>query len=90
MSKPITGKYSIKQYKCTHCGNESGEGTNHWGEIYSRCKACSWKRPLEATLKTCLEPLPDGYALPEPWKLVKLGDLVKIVYTRREYGKETI
>ena len=78
MSKPTTGGYSVKPYRCTHCDHVSQEGTNHWGEIYSRCTECSWKRPLEATVKVCIEPMPEGHARPTPWKLVRLGDLVEV------------
>lgn len=77
-TKPTTGRYSIKRYQCKRCGHESQEGTNHWGEIYSRCSNCSWKYPLEATVKVCLEPVPEGYGTPEPWKIVKLGDVAEI------------
>ena len=68
--KPTTGRYSVKRYKCTHCGHEADTGTNHWGEIYSRCVSCSWKRPLEATVKVCLESMPEGFDRPEPWHMV--------------------
>jgi hypothetical protein len=27
----------------------------------------------------CLEPVPVGMGIPEPWKKVKLGDLVNVV-----------
>lgn len=42
-----TGKYSIKPYECTCCGHEKEIGTNHFGEVYSRCEGCSWKNPLD-------------------------------------------
>lgn len=76
--KPVTGPYSMKPYRCTHCGQETQEGTNHWGEIYSRCVSCSWKRPMKVTVKECLAPVPEGYGVPMPWKLVKLGDIAEI------------
>jgi hypothetical protein len=27
----------------------------------------------------CLDPLPEGMRRPEPWKMVRLGDVAKIV-----------
>jgi hypothetical protein len=72
MKKPVTGKYSIKPYRCTQCGNESEIGTNHWGFVYSRCRICG------NTEHECLELVPEGYGIPEKWKKVKLGDLVEI------------
>lgn len=73
-----TGKYSHKQYKCRRCGSIESVGTNHWGEIYSRCKNCNWKHPMDGNPTwDCLEPMPDGYDKPEPWKKVKLGDLIE-------------
>lgn len=79
MSKrPTTGPYSVKLYQCNHCGHDRNVGTNHWGEIYSSCPNCSWKRPLDATVSTCLEPAPEGYGLPEPWTIVKLGDIAEV------------
>lgn len=76
--KPTTGACSSKPYRCTHCGHERQVVTNHWGEIYSPCPACSWKRPGQATVSTCVEPVPEGYGVPEPWKIVKLGDVADI------------
>ena len=69
------GKYSYKKYSCTHCGNVSSEGTNHWGDIYSRCIACSWKRPAASSIKSCMEPMPQGAAASEPWKINELGEI---------------
>lgn len=75
----ITGKYSIKEYKCPRCGAIEKHGTNHWGEIYVSCKSCSWKHPLEyLVVMECQEPLPEGYDKPTPWKMVKLGDIYEI------------
>lgn len=77
MAKTI-GKYSYKQYKCRRCGSIESVGTNHWGEIYSPCKNCNWKHPMDGNPTwDCLEPMPDGYDKPEPWKKVKLGDLIE-------------
>ena len=73
MSKPTTGKYSQKQYKCRRCGAIESHGTNHWGAIYPPCKTCSWKHPMESqVIMDCLEPMPEGYDKPEEWKQVKL------------------
>ncbi len=75
-----TGKYSQKLYRCTKCEHESLIGTNHWGECYPRCKSCGWKYPLEmGQIHICLEPIPEGYDTPEPWKMVKLGDICEII-----------
>lgn len=72
MAKPVTGKYSIKPYFCPKCGHEEEHGTNHWGEIYCACHSCG-NVGLE-----CLEPVPEGYGVPERWKKVKLGDVCEI------------
>jgi len=77
MSKPKTGKYSIKPYECTECGVKKDQGTNHWGEIYPHCSVCG-----TVTVWKCLEPVPDGYDTPEPWKIVKLGDVAEIEVRR--------
>jgi len=75
-----TGKYSVKLYKCTRCGLEQKHGTNHWGEIYPRCKGCSWKNPMDPTaVMVCLETMPSGYEKLAPWKKVKLGDVCGII-----------
>lgn len=76
--RPTTGRISSKPYRCTACGHISQIGTNHWGECYSSCVACSWKRPGQPTVQECLEPPPEGYGIPEKWKIVKLGDLIKM------------
>lgn len=70
---PVTGKYSMKLYKCSKCETEKQIGTNHWGDIYPYCKKCN-----HITIWNCLEPMPKGYTKPEPWKICKLGDIVKI------------
>jgi hypothetical protein len=73
------GKYSMKPYRCTRCGNEEEHGTNHWGEIYPPCKSCQWKHPMTiGSIWECLEDPPEGYGKPKPWKTVKLGDICKI------------
>jgi hypothetical protein len=81
-NKPTTGKYCEKRYKCKECGHEKMIGTNHFGECYSlgnynACPQCPpFKRP---TTWVCAEPLPEGMGTPEPWKMVKLGDIAEIV-----------
>jgi hypothetical protein len=71
---PTTGKYSYKQYKCTKCQGEYPIGTNHYGECYPLCRKCG-----HVATHVCLEPVPEGMGVPEPWKLVKLGDICEIV-----------
>lgn len=68
-----TGKYSYKPYQCTGCGQEKEQGTNHWGDIYPYCSVC-----CTTTVWKCLEPIPEGYTTPAPWKIVKLGDICEI------------
>ena len=60
-----TGTYSHKPYRCTKCGREEKIRTNHWGECYPYCKTCRMQTAWE-----CLEPVPEGYTKPEPWKTV--------------------
>jgi DNA-directed RNA polymerase subunit RPC12/RpoP len=78
-----TGKYSIKPYECLRCGHEFETGTNHWGNIYNiKCTGCSWKYGpghSESPFVECKcnEEMPEGFEKPEPWKTVKLGDLIK-------------
>jgi len=67
-----TGKVSWKQYKCCSCGHEHSISTNHYGETYGPCPNCSWKRPLKANKHVCVEPLPEGWTRPEPWKLTTI------------------
>lgn len=74
-----TGRVTVKRYGCSHCGHVTHVVTNHWGEIYSACDACSWRRPLDATVLVCLEPLPEGYSEPEPWRIVRLGDMATLI-----------
>ncbi len=73
-----TGPYSQKLYRCTLCGHEAHQGTNHWGETYGACSNCSWKRPGQPTVHECLVPCPEGYTKPTPWKVVRLGDIAEI------------
>lgn len=78
--RPTTAKYSHKMYRCLRCGHEESVGTNHWGDIYSPCRNCNWKNPMDGnpTWK-CLESPPAGYGVPPKWKKVKLGDVAKII-----------
>ena len=78
------GKMSYKKYKCTRCGHIEEHSTNHWGEIYTRCKNCSWKNPLDPNpTHVCLEKMPKGYKKPPAWKKVKLGDVVDVIDVKR-------
>ena len=69
-----TGTYSIKQYRCRTCGQMSSHGTNHWGAIYPYCNGCR-----SISILDCQEPVPEGFGIPEEWKIVKLGDICDIV-----------
>jgi hypothetical protein len=40
---PKTYKVEHKPYRCTLCGHEQDISTNHYGNVYSQCKGCSWK-----------------------------------------------
>jgi len=78
--KKTIGKITHKLYKCIKCGHEQLQGTNHWGQIYSDCPKCQWKRPMEmGSVWECQEPIPDGYSKPEPWVTVKLGNVIKSI-----------
>jgi hypothetical protein len=67
-----TGKVTWKRYECAACGGRSEHATNHYGEIYGCCRDCPpWRRP--STVLRCLDPLPEGWGRPEPWRAVKLG-----------------
>lgn len=80
MSKPTTCKASHKRYQCTACGHVEEHQTNHYGEIYPRCRKCGWKRPMEMGQRhVCLETVPEGMGVPEPWKMTKLGDVCEII-----------
>ena len=88
---PTTSRVSVKLYRCTRCGHESKHSTNHWGDIYPTCDGCSWKNPMQPqTIMECLEPMPEGFRKPEPWKFVRLRDVADVVVqstkslTRRE------
>ena len=77
--KKTTGKVTPKLYKCTNCGHEQLQSTNHWGQIYPDCPKCQWKRPMQmGSVWECLEPMPKGYSKPAPWKIIKLGDIATI------------
>ena len=78
MKSQITGRVTTKTYKCNHCGHITKTSTNHYGDIYIRCTKCAWKRPMEISGHfTCMDPLPEGWGTPEPWRTVKLGDILK-------------
>jgi hypothetical protein len=80
MPKPTTARVSVKRYQCVECKAIEQHNTNHWGEIYPRCRSCGWKNPMAMAQRfVCLEPCPSTHDTPEPWKLVKLGDIVEIV-----------
>ena len=85
-SKPTTGKVTTKRYRCAHCSAEHDVATNHYGEVYSRCpnSSCLSRRPscnstYQPPRHVCLDELPQGMGRPEPWKVVKLGDVLEIV-----------
>ena len=84
MNKPTTSKMSYKRYRCTACGHESEHQTNHYGQIYPRCTKCGWKRPMEmGQVHECLEPVPEGMGIPEPWTIVRLGDICDVKEVKR-------
>jgi hypothetical protein len=75
----ITGDMTPKRYRC-ECGYESVHSTNHYGSFYDHCPKCSWKSPMSPIkVHACLEPLPDGWGRPEPWKMVELKDIATII-----------
>lgn len=84
MAKPTTGKHTVKEYKCTSCGAVEKHGTNHWGEIYPKCRSCGWRHPMNLGGRfVCLENCPDTHDLPTPWKTVKLGDIIDTTKLRK-------
>jgi DNA-directed RNA polymerase subunit RPC12/RpoP len=75
-----TGYVTAKRYQCASCGGITTESTNHYGDIYPRCPHCGWKHPMEAgQVLKCLEPVPEGWGTPTPWKTVRLGDIAQVV-----------
>ena len=83
-----TGYLTAKRYQCTSCGHITTESTNHYGDIYPRCPNCGWKHPMETgQVFKCLEPLPEGWSTPAPWKTVKLGDVTQVTVARRRTTK---
>ena len=79
MSKPTISRVSSKLYRCTRCGHKSEISTNHWGECYPTCKNCSWKNPMSPiVIHECLELCPETHDKPQPWRVVKLGDVARI------------
>ncbi len=76
-----TGKCSRKPYRCKSCGYEKQIGTNHWGECYgfgnlNHCPRCP---QIEPTVWLCQEKPPEGMEIPEPWEIVRLGDVAEII-----------
>lgn len=74
---------SAKPYKCSHCGHKTTQSTNHYGQTYSfgnynKCPNCGWKRPMEITVWEYDGVMPEGEKVPEPWKIVKLGNICDI------------
>ena len=67
----IIGKITRKRYMCTLCQREIETETNHYGEIYPWCNSCR-----RITVHVCMEKIPEGWGVPEPWQLKRLGDLV--------------
>lgn len=77
MQTKTIGKYSQKKYKCTRCGHESLQGTNHWGKIYPICVKCGWKNPMcPQSEHACLEEIPEGFGTPPEWEFITLGDII--------------
>jgi hypothetical protein len=77
--KQTVGPAILKRYKCTNCDHIELFTTNHYGDIYNtRCPNCFWKGGYLRTFE-CLEPLPEGWAKPEPWKKVKLSDICEVI-----------
>lgn len=77
-----TGKITTKLYRCKKCGFEERHATNHYGDIYNiRCKGdCALGSPLDFFQAfECLDPIPDGWGVPEPWVEVRLGDIVEVI-----------
>ena len=77
MSKPTTGTYSMKDYRCQKCGHVEKHGTNHWGRIYlcnagRKCQSCG-----EPLIMDCVEPCPETHQLSEPWQATTLGELLE-------------
>ena len=67
---PIT--ISLKPYRCER-GHVHNESTNHYGEIYSRCPTPG----CASSIRQFDGEIPEGGWVPEPWKQVKLGDVIK-------------
>lgn len=79
MSLPTLSKISSKPYRCSECGHEEHQSTNHYGDIYVRCGKCSWKSPMNPTkVYVCLAVVPEGMDVPAKWTIAKLGDVAKV------------
>lgn len=77
--KPYTEKVRLKAYTCARCGHEKEMSTNHYGQVYDRCNACSWKHPLEpiVTWECQEEPPPHMQRAPD-WTRTTLGGLLRM------------
>ena len=78
-----------KPYKCSVCGFKKDIETNHYGECYSlfnynHCPDCP---TTQLTTWICHEVLPEGFTKPEPWTVVKLGDVAEIIVKKTKKGK---
>ena len=74
-----TERVRKKAYACKACGHEKELETNHYGECYSfgtytMCPNCHDAE--QVTVWVCQEAPPEGMGVPEPWRRVRLGDLV--------------
>jgi hypothetical protein len=79
-AKPrFTDGLKVKGYKSRCCQAPKRTTTNHYGAIYQSCPKCGRLTPWD-----CDEPLPAGMAMPEEWKIVKLGDVATV--TKRTTG----
>lgn len=65
----VTGPVSSKKYKCVYCSHVSSIATNHYGDVYSKCQKCAWKRPMDmGGHHRCVDPVPAGWGTPVEWK----------------------
>lgn len=91
--KPTTEKIRGKEYVCGSCGHKKVINTNHYGECYSfgnwnRCPKCP---PMNLpTVWVCTESPPEHMDKPEPWKIVKLGDVATIVRADGDIGEKEV
>jgi len=66
-------RMSYKNYECSECGATKSKQTNHFGEIYPYCSYCR-----KQTVWKMTDSVPEGAWIPEPWKMVRLGDICEI------------